>query len=572
MDDQGKRLILAIVISLAFLFVWQTYFVSSPPPPAEEGPAEAMESPAAPDQQAGVEPPGPGPGEAPVPERAPEALKGSAEKRIVVRTPLYSTIVTSRGAALQSHRLLKYLQDRKEPESFVEMVRSPQDGSLPLSAEFIDAGGPMGFTDALFVVDGQDLVLGEGQEASLAFRYRTAEGLEMVKTLTFSGDDYAILTDLEILNLGVNPMAGRLSLTWDPGLEPPAGEKVGGFLGGGKQYGYQGAMALVEDKRRKVKPKSVEGTQDLDFLPQWIATTDMYFTAAMIPAESVDGARVKKLEDDRIGLALTSQTRLLPGQSSSMAINTYVGPKEMVSLKAVDPLLAKTIDLGFFGFIAQPLMDLLNFFYKYVRNYGVAIIILTILIKIFFIPFSTASHRSMRKMSKLQPQINALKDRYKKDREKLNQEIMVLYRENKVNPAGGCLPILVQIPVFFALYRALLGAIELRHAPFAFWIVDLSAKDPYYITPIIMGGTMFLQQKMTPTSADPRQAQIMLFMPIVFTALFLSFPSGLVIYWLVNNVLTIGHQYLMNRGDKDDLPEPEADKKGKKGKKKKGAK
>jgi YidC/Oxa1 family membrane protein insertase len=172
------------------------------------------------------------------------------------------------------------------------------------------------------------------------------------------------------------------------------------------------------------------------------------------------------------------------------------------------------------------------------------------LIKIVFIPFSTISHRSMKKMSKLQPQINALRDKYKKDRDKLNQEIMKLYQEKKVNPASGCLPILVQIPVFFALYRALLGAIELRHAPFLFWISDLSAKDPLYITPIFMGATMVIQQKMTPTTGDPRQAQIMMFMPIVFTALFLNFPSGLVIYWTVNNILTVGHQYWMNKSMK----------------------
>ncbi len=170
----------------------------------------------------------------------------------------------------------------------------------------------------------------------------------------------------------------------------------------------------------------------------------------------------------------------------------------------------------------------------------------------------------MKKMSQLQPQINALRDRYKKDRDKLNQEIMELYKTHKVNPAGGCLPMLAQIPVFFALYKALLGAIELRHAPFAFWITDLSAKDPLYITPIIMGATMVLQQKMTPTTMDPRQAQLMMFLPIVFTAMFLNFPSGLVLYWLMNNVLTIGHQYLLNRADGEAAPAAPVKEKGRK--------
>jgi YidC/Oxa1 family membrane protein insertase len=255
-----------------------------------------------------------------------------------------------------------------------------------------------------------------------------------------------------------------------------------------------------------------------------------------------------------------------------MSASAYIGPKEMASLKVVSPELIKTIDLGFFRFLAKPLLDMLNFFYRYLGNYGLAIIVLSALLKIVFIPFSTISQRSMKRMQTLQPQINALRDRYKKDKDKLNQEIMKLYGENKVNPAMGCLPMLPQLPVFFALYRALLGAIELRHAPFYFWIVDLSAKDPLYITPIFMGATMFLQQKMTPTAGDPRQAQIMMFMPIVMTAVFLNFPAGLVIYWAVNNVLTIGHQWWMNRSTADAVPAEAVPVEGKKGKKRKGKK
>ncbi|UCF30919.1 MAG: membrane protein insertase YidC [bacterium] len=555
MDDQIKRLILAVAISFVFLFVWQSYFAPSPPTPEEEtGPVVEEIVPADREPDAGLLPP-PETGEV-FPEEGPGALQESAEKQVVVRTPLYTAVLTNRGGGIKSYRLMKFLEDPREPESFVEMVRSPRAETLPLSAEFTAAGGPLGLQDALFVIEGRDMLIEEGQEASAGFRFRTEEGLEMVKTFTFSGDNYGIKTDVKILNRGPAPLNGRLSLVWEPGLEPLAEEKEGGPFGGGR-YGYQGALALVGDKTRKIKPGKVDGTQDLEYLPQWIATTDMYFTAAMIPVSGADGSLARKQEDGRMGVALTSQVRLLTGQASAMKALVYIGPKEMVSLRTVDETLRKTINLGFFGFIAQPLMDLLNFFYKYVKNYGLSIIILTILIKIFFIPFSTASHRSMKKMSRLNPQINALRERYKKDREKLNQEIMALYREHRVNPAGGCLPILVQIPVFFALYRALLGAIELRHAPFFLWITDLSAKDPYYITPIIMGGTMFLQQKMTPAAGDPRQQKIMLFMPIMFTALFLNFPAGLVIYWLVNNVLTIGHQYYLNKRDDKSLPEPE---------------
>jgi YidC/Oxa1 family membrane protein insertase len=189
----------------------------------------------------------------------------------------------------------------------------------------------------------------------------------------------------------------------------------------------------------------------------------------------------------------------------------------------------------------------LKYINKGTHNFGLAIIVLTIVIKILFFPLTHTSYKSMKDMQKVQPLMLKLKKKYKDDKEKLNKEIMALYRSHKVNPLGGCLPMILQIPVFFALYKALLGSIELRHAPFIFWINDLSAKDPYYITPIIMGASMFIQQKMTPTVGDPTQAKIMLLMPIVFTIMFLNFPSGLVIYWLVNNVLSIGQQFYINK-------------------------
>jgi len=195
----------------------------------------------------------------------------------------------------------------------------------------------------------------------------------------------------------------------------------------------------------------------------------------------------------------------------------------------------------------MPMLIILKYLNEFVKNYGIAIIILTILIKILFWPLGNKSYESMKAMQKLQPKMVELREKYKDDKQKLSQETMALYRAHKVNPMGGCLPMLIQIPVFFGLYKALLYAIELRHAPFFWWIQDLSAKDPYYITPIIMGATMFVQQKMTPTAGDPMQQKIMLFLPIIFTFLFLNFPSGLVIYWLFNNILSIGQQYYVNK-------------------------
>ncbi len=565
MEDQGKRLILALVLSFAFLFVYQKYFLPPTPEPVEksENQTGAEERAAAPmstiiEKPAPLSPP-------------PEPISESEETTLKILTPLYDATLSNRGGgALKGFTLTGYREELKNADSHVEMVRDlGQEELFPLAVEFTGAGGPLGFAQALFQTEGRDLALGEGETGEIVYRYRTPEGLELVKTLTFSADSYEIQCSLAVLNYSGQTLGGRALLMWAPGLEQATGSQNKKKLGASR-YGYKGALYLEGRKPSRIKGKKLEGTLTLEEPVTWIATTDMYFVAALLPGEGYTGAMARKGTGERVEVAVYSQLRLPPGEGATVDASVYIGPKEMTSLRAVDPSLVKAIDLGMFGYIAKPLLDLLNFFNKYLGNYGLAIIILSALIKIVFIPFSAISHRSMKKMSKLQPQINALRDRYKKDKEKLNQEIMKLYQQNKVNPASGCLPILVQIPVFFALYRALLGAIELRHAPFYFWIVDLSAKDPLYITPIFMGATMFLQQKMTPVAADPRQAQMMMFLPVIFTALFLSFPSGLVIYWTVNNVLTITHQYFLNKGMEDPVVvSDEAAPKSGKGKRKK---
>ena len=548
MDDQGKRLVLALAISFAFLFVYQRYIVPPAPVAVEEAVEEATERAAEQAAPASIEEISPAPAGEAGPFEPLQPIVATNEKIINISTPLYWARLTNRGGAISSFKLVRYRQDINDPDTFVEMVRVVQEGGLqPMAAEFVAAGGPLGFSQALFQVEGADLTLGVGQSDKIIFRYRTAEGLEMVKTLTFNADTYNVECAVTLHNRSEQTLRGRTTLMWAPGLEPPVGGEKSSMFSASR-YGYQGALYYEGSGRAdKIKGKKLEGQKNIEGPFIWIASEDMYFVAALMPANEAMGALARKGAGDRVEIGLFEQVQLPPGSASTMNAAAYIGPKEMSSLRAVSGSLLKTIDLGIFGFIAKPLLDGLNFFYKYVGNYGFSIIILSALIKIVFIPFSTISHRSMKKMSRLQPKINVLKDKFKKDKDGLNKEIMKLYQENKVNPASGCLPILVQIPVFFALYRALLGAIELRHAPFFFWIADLSAKDPIYITPIFMGATMVLQQRMTPVTGDPRQAQLMMFMPVVFTALFLSFPAGLVVYWTVNNLLTIGHQYWMNK-------------------------
>jgi YidC/Oxa1 family membrane protein insertase len=551
MDDQAKRLLLALVLSFAVLFVYQKYFLPPLPEQVEETGGETAEEEYPVDQITPAQEPA-GPPEVPL-----EPIAEQDEILRNIQTPLYTAAVTNRGGVFRSYTLSHYHEQLEDPESHVQMVRAVEvETTMPLSVEFITAGGPLGFSGALFRTEGGDLTLEPGQSGQLVYRYRTPEGLEMINS-------YKVLCSVTVMNGSRQTIGGRAIIMWAPGLEPPVGLQEKKKLGVSR-YGYKGALYLDGGKPDKIKGKKLEGTLTIEEPVSWIASTDMYFLAALLPGDNVNGIVARKGTGERVEVGLYSQMRLQPGGAGNLDASAYIGPKEMSVLRSADPVLVKAIDLGIFGFIAKPLLDLLNFFNRFVGNYGLAIIILSTLIKIVFIPFSSISHRSMKKMSKLQPQINALRDRYKNNREKLNQEIMKLYQENKVNPASGCLPILVQIPVFFALYRALLGAIELRHAPFYFWIADLSAKDPLYITPILMGATMFLQQKMTPTTADPRQAQIMMFLPIIFTALFLSFPSGLVLYWLVNNILTIAHQSFLNKGIKEEVVEvPEPPKKGK---------
>ncbi len=239
---------------------------------------------------------------------------------------------------------------------------------------------------------------------------------------------------------------------------------------------------------------------------------------------------------------------LNPGEEKTYSFFLYIGPKDIDILSSQNALLEKTINFGWFDIIAKPLLLSLKFFYKYIGNYGLAIILITIIIKILFWPLANKSFKSMKGMQSIQPEIAKLKEKYKDNKEEFAKQQMALYKQYNVNPLGGCLPMLLQIPVFISLYRVLADSIELRHADFiSFWINDLSAKDPTYIAPLLMGASMFLQQKMTPSAADPTQAKMMMFMPLIFTVMFLSFPSGLVIYWLLNNVLSIAQQLYINK-------------------------
>ena len=308
-----------------------------------------------------------------------------------------------------------------------------------------------------------------------------------------------------------------------------------------------------EDDRDDLQEKGIAVTGGL----KWGAIESNYFLFAVMPKDS-ETLLSAGMDSGIFRMAVTEDATFMPNVAKTLKASYFIGSTDRAMLGTMPNELSEAVNFGWFDILAKPLLIGLNFFYGYVHNYGIAIILLTIIIKLLFWPLSQKSYGSMEQMKKLQPMVSKLREKYGDDKQRLNQETMALYKTYKVNPMGGCLPMIVQIPVFFGLYKALLGAVELRHAPFIAhvpftdlpWLADLSAKDPYYITPVIMGVTMFLQQKMTPSAGDPTQQKIMLLMPLIFTFMFLQFPSGLVVYWLLNNVLSIGQQLMIARKTK----------------------
>jgi len=362
--------------------------------------------------------------------------------------------------------------------------------------------------------------------ADLTLYYHDAKGVLIERTFHFSGDDYRV------------DVTERVEGPSDYWVTLGSGF---GYAGSKGYRSHTGPVILEGANRKEYKVDKLKApvviTEDL----KWVAQEDKYFFAGLVPLKVKATARVWRAPSGEVLTGIN-----LPAGRNTLLL--YAGPKEHERLKRYGVGLEHIIDFGFFSILARPLFWILKYLYKLIGNYGWAIIVLTIIVRIPFIPLMNKGQKSMKKLQALQPKMNEIRQKYKKDPQRMQKEMMELYKKYRVNPMSGCLPLLIQIPVFFALYKVLLIAIELRGAPFMLWIQDLSEKDPYYILPIIMGITMFIQQKMTPTTGgNPQQQKVMQFMPIIFTFLFLNFPSGLVLYWLVSNVLSILQQFYVNR-------------------------
>jgi YidC/Oxa1 family membrane protein insertase len=549
-----KRVLLAIVLCIMVLVLWEKFFIPKRKPAPPTAAPEIEKTTPSPEKPEAAEQPQLPVGQTPPP--SPPVLPPQVSytgKDVVVETPLYRAVFTETGARLKSFVLKNFRETIDKNSPGKELVKTSKIEELPLPFNFLN--NPVAALNlAPYVADQTSLKVSSGETKPLTFRYEAPGWLRITRQCLFYGDKYLIDLNIRVQNLSSQAWENSPTLSL---INLPISSS------GGSRYSFQGPALFSNDKLQEVKFKKIKGETEFPGPMDWIAYTSQYFTMAVVPIdlapnhaqlEVLDSAR-QMVETTLIGPKITLQ----PGAEQEFRYKLYLGPKEESYLSAADPKLKNVINYGWFDVIAQPLLKCLKFSHRFTHNYGLDIIILTILIKILFWPLTHKSYVSMRQMKKLQPKMQKIREKYKDDKEKMNQEIMQMYRTHKVNPLGGCLPMVLQIPVFFALYRVLYSALAIRHAPFIWWINDLSAPDrlhvginiPYLggipVLTLLMGVSMFFQQKMSPTTGDPRQEKMMLMMPVVFTVFFINFPSGLVLYWLVNNILSIGQQYYINK-------------------------
>jgi YidC/Oxa1 family membrane protein insertase len=537
------RALLAIILSMFILLGWQYFFVPpQPPAPAEQQQSQQAAAPAEQSAPAAAKPAPPS-AEADVYEKA---------RDIVVETPLYKAVFFEHGGGLKSFLLKKYRTAQDEDAPLMELVTAKDSADLPMT--FTLDGGAAAVLP-LFIAEKTAVSLREGDtDNTLIMRADMGAGVTIERKLTFHADNYLIGSVCTVSNNG--PAAVQVT----PALSMSNAPFTSGGAG---EWMFSGPAVYVNQQLQEISVSDLSGAP---FLVQgavgWATYMDSYFMLTLLP-EKINSARTVSIAaaDEKTvrSVLADNMAELAPGEAKVFEYEGYFGPKKLSYLKEVGYDLSETINFGWFDLIAKPMLLLLNFFHSIFGNYGIAIILVTCAVKGAFWPVTHKGMKSMRNMQKIQPKMAKIREKHKDDPARMNQEMMALYKTYKVNPLGGCLPMLIQIPFFFALYKVLMAAIELRHAPFMLWIKDLSAPDrlmigidiPYLhgipVLTLLMGGTMYLQQKMTPTTADPQQAKIMQFMPVIFTVMFINFASGLVLYWFVSNLLSILQQQLINR-------------------------
>jgi len=467
--------------------------------------------------------------------REPENGPAAADT-VEVNTNLYRAKFTTRGAVMTSWELNRYRDSSKERPA-VQLVRQGSNFQGPLTVIPDDAALAKELGEGIYRVEKDFTTLDQTHPTGhVTFYYENAAtGVRLEKQLTFHANSYVV--DIALKESGL-----------DGSVNVVLGTNFGIVEWGDGFIGLIGSASLVDDKVEKETPDSElerKGTV------QWAALQDKYFLSVLIPKQG--SAVLVKKEGDK--LVSTSVRMPVTSSGATLELQLFAGPKEYDTLRNLQIGLEDTIDFGWFVYgswsvvkaVAKPIFYVLRFINEYTHNYGLTIVLLTVAIKTLFVPLQYKSYKSMKQMQVIQPKVAAVQEKFKDDRDRLNKELIKLYRDHKVNPVGGCLPMVLQMPVFVALFNILYMTIDLRQAPFGLWITDLSVQDPYYVLPITMGLTMMIQQKITPTTMDPTQAKIMMMLPAFMTFLFINFPAGLVLYWLTNNTLTIGQQLVTDR-------------------------
>jgi len=522
---EQRNMILAFILSMVVLVSWEILF------PAPEGkntqtvtepaPVTARSEQAAPPVVQSH--PEPAAGHT---TSAPEAPANNVSEIAGLKNNVLDLRIDSRGAIVAA-QTLQYREDIKPGSKPVSVLGKNGEHALYVNSGII--GQPTPRFRVVSQKQRQDV-------STLILHTNLADGRSWVRTMTLKPGSYVLVVDDRIAS-GSGLEMYRQVVEVNPNREKS------------RMYQYKGPIGLMDDKLKEVSFDDLDEASPVRYSAKggWIGVMNRYFIAAMVGDEK-SNYRYYFKGDGRTYQAGLLENARSDGSDAVFHSRIYVGPKSTPVMKTLNAGLERSVDYGWFAVIAKPLHDLLLFFHGMISNFGLCIILLVILIKILFFWPTKKSYESMAAMRKLQPEMKRLKDLYGDDRQKMGQETMALYKKNKVNPLGGCLPMVIQIPVFFALYKTLLVSIEMRQAPFFGWIHDLSVMDPYYILPVLMGASMLVQQQLNPAPPDPMQAKIMKFLPVIFTFMFLFFPSGLVVYWLVNNILAIAQQwYVMHK-------------------------
>ncbi|HEY3327622.1 MAG TPA: membrane protein insertase YidC [Novimethylophilus sp.] len=531
MDTQ--RLILFLVFSFSILLLWDNWERQhAPQPAAQTQQARVQDVPAGTVKanQANVAAP------------VAEAFSLPAGQKIHVKTDMVEADIDTQGGDLRHLELLHHKATEDKNKNFVLFDDRSQSRLYVAQSGLIGADLPT--HKSAFTAQANNYELASGSDKlEVRLSWRNDAGLQVDKVYTFHRGSYVVDLRYDIHNGSAAPLEPSAYFQLVHDSESSKGSAM--------MPTFSGAAFYTEaDKYKKLKFDDMKKSNlSKNASDGWIGMVQHYFASAWIPKS---GAGREYYTKDLGGNlysagAVTPVGAIAPGASGSVSARLYAGPQEQKHLKEAAPGLEYTVDYGWLTVIASPLFWVLTMIQKLVHNWGAAIILLTVLLKLLFFPLSAASYKSMAHMRKVAPRLQQIKERYGDDREKLHQAMMELYKTEKINPMGGCLPIVVQIPVFIALYWVLLGSVEMRHAPFILWIQDLSATDPYYVLPILMGATMLIQSSLNPPPPDPIQAKVMKIMPVAFSVFFFFFPAGLVLYWLVNNILSIAQQWAINR-------------------------